>query len=176
MALIDIIFPHQCIFCSKVGEEICKKCLTKIFVSLPQCIVCGKISTNGETHRKCIKIDKKVLSIQGWNIPKRLYIPLNKRKRQGIYSVYKYFLLMLLKKHALELENYKIYPIQDIPIDRYLTSSLHSKSNSNKLCLIGESINNREELLKNILERSSNDTEEILVVYLFSYFLEKDHL
>lgn len=162
MNLIDILFPKQCIFCSKVGEDICNKCLTKISISLPKCIVCGRINSNGKIHSKCMRMN--ITNVQGWDISKKQYLFFSKKKKLSLYSVYSYLLLNLLKRSKLNLEGYKILYIQNTPIDRYLTSLIHSESNSNRICFIGESIPNRKTFLKEIPQ----DIKEILVISLFN--------
>lgn len=52
--LINLLFPPKCLICGQVGEVICEHCLsTSSVLSNQYCLVCGKPSKDGYTHRLC---------------------------------------------------------------------------------------------------------------------------
>lgn len=54
MNLFDILFPKTCIRCLAYGDYICDLCKNNLKkLDLQFCIVCGKYSNNGLTHKIC---------------------------------------------------------------------------------------------------------------------------
>ncbi|HET9946519.1 MAG TPA: ComF family protein [Patescibacteria group bacterium] len=55
MALLDYLFPKNCVGCQKWGAYICPNCFSGIsFETIPTCYVCQKQSITGLTHPKCL--------------------------------------------------------------------------------------------------------------------------
>ncbi len=158
MALIDIFFPKQCILCSKLGTDICDRCLIQISRALPQCLVCGKINTNGEIHKQCLNIDNKVIHLQGWNISQKYYPLFKSRKEKNLYSVYEYLLKDILKRSKIQQQIYRIEVLEESNINSFLKSQMFSDKKSQKLCLIGEKIENKEYVVQQILKYNVKDT------------------
>ena len=164
MNLIDFFFPKQCIICSKVGFEICDKCLTKIPKALPTCLICRKISNKGLIHKRCLETDKEIRWIRGWSLLKKYISIFKSKKKNCLFSVYALLLDILLTRTTPFGEILNIQPISNSPLDNYLSKRFKKNCSSNKLFLIGERIQNREELITRI--RSSN-FKEIFVLTIF---------
>lgn len=168
MLLTNIFFPHQCIICSKVGVEICERCLRKIPKALPMCFICGKISMNGTVHMRCSIMDNSIKYLQGWNISKKEYREFYKKKKSSTYSVYRYLLLDILERQNIHIRSYKVLPIQETPIDKYLVNVAHSNNYTAGLCFIGESISNKDDLIERIRKNIKNSHQEILIISIFN--------
>ncbi len=151
MSLLDLIFPKQCVLCSRVGFEICNDCLKKIPKSLPSCFICKKINTHGLIHKECLDTEKKIFWICGWN-PTFKYISVFKsRKKKNLYSIFAFLLNTLLKEYKIR-EPLDIQPLTQSSLDIYLSKILPSHSNSEILCIVGERIPNRKKLILKIAE------------------------
>jgi len=58
MALIDLLFPRQCLGCGREGSYFCPHCLQKVRVMEKLiCPACEKPAINGITHPRCHKRD-----------------------------------------------------------------------------------------------------------------------
>lgn len=55
MGILDFIFPTTCLNCKKLGNYLCKDCLSKVRYAKQVCIECTKPSIDGFTHIKCIR-------------------------------------------------------------------------------------------------------------------------
>lgn len=178
MVLTDIFFPKQCIVCSRIGFEICDKCITHITRSLPKCMVCGKINTKGDTHLLCSKnLSFKLSYIQGWDIPYDIYMNFRRKRDLSIYSTHKYLLEDLLERSNIQNKLFRVIPIQNNPIDRFLVSHVYSDSNSKHLCVVGENIPDRYQLIQRLEKYvTTNRLEDVLVISLFNCLEEQDHL
>ncbi len=53
--MISLLFPKECLVCSKTGLWLCKICQKHLFSTLPNCCVCKKLSNGFETHAGCLK-------------------------------------------------------------------------------------------------------------------------
>lgn len=94
MSIVEKIFPKQCLICSRIGFEICPKCLVKIPHSLPSCCICNNINNNYLTHRYCT--DLSIQCFTGWYISKEIKYKLQRKKDLQIYSVHKFLLNTLI--------------------------------------------------------------------------------
>lgn len=163
MSLLDFIFPKQCVFCSRVGFEICNHCFKKIPKALPSCFVCKKINTHGLVHKGCLDTEKKIFWICGWNPnPKDLYF-LKLRKEKQLYSIYTFLMRTLIKERGLE-SKVNVQPLTQSSLDIYLSKKFPSYSNSEILYLVGEKVFNREKLALKISE-SKYTTVVILTLF-----------
>jgi hypothetical protein len=143
--------------------------MTRISRSLPICIMCGRINTQGRIHTHCFDMGIEVSNIYGWSISEEQYNIFKKKKEIGIYSIYGYLLTNLLERQRINTEEYRILPIQNISIDRYLVSLVHSNIGSNKLCFIGEHIENKNYFIEKVQKSISNSTEKVVSISLFNY-------
>lgn len=157
MSLIDIFFPKQCIICSRVGFDICDRCFTKLSKALPTCFVCRKISTNGRVHRSCLDTDNRVTYIQGWKISQRYNALFEEKKNKNIYSIYTYLLQYILDRYKIKKEEYNIFSLQ-------ISWVKDRDRKAEKICFIGERIENEEALIEQIKKYSQKD---ILIITLF---------
>jgi hypothetical protein len=156
MNIIDFLFPKQCIFCSRIGYEICPTCHTKLIRSLPSCCICKKISKDYWTHDECI--NGKIQCFTGWYISKDISSTLERRKSIGIYSTYLHLLNELIESFQLTeyIQNSTVLPIpsKDIStkkLNQYLSKTIHSgESNSLNLLFIGESVGDVKDILKGL--------------------------
>lgn len=53
--MIDLLFPKECLVCSKTGLWLCKTCQKELYPTLPNCYVCKKLSNGFLTHKECYK-------------------------------------------------------------------------------------------------------------------------
>lgn len=54
--LYQLIFPQKCFICQQEYALVCKKCEAELpYSEYFYCLVCGKPSLSGETHRLCLK-------------------------------------------------------------------------------------------------------------------------
>lgn len=143
--------------------------MTRMAKSLPLCIVCGRINTQGRIHTHCFDMGVEVSNIYGWSISEEQYDIFKKKKEIGIYSIYGYLLTNLLERQRVNIEEYRILPIQNISIDTYLVSLVHSNIESNKLCFIGEHIQNKNDFVKKVQRSISNSIEKVVSISLFNY-------
>jgi len=52
--VLDIIFPIECIGCGQENIWLCDDCLSTIPINqVNKCVVCKRISENGQTHQEC---------------------------------------------------------------------------------------------------------------------------
>lgn len=67
--MLNILFPKECLICSKVGNWLCSKCKSKLIRTLPNCYICKTLSNNYITHAKCTKEKtfEKVITIWKYN-------------------------------------------------------------------------------------------------------------
>ena len=177
MHLLEWIFPKQCIYCSRVGYDICDNCLKKIPKSLPCCFICNKIVNKGETHKECFPTKAKICYKRGWYIsPKRLLI-LNSKKILCLNSAHKYLLNRLIEDCKLKNDILRsdILPLNtnistDFQFNISLVKSMKggkSIRGSRKIYLVGESLPNIEcirEQLSQILRREIRD------IYILTIF------
>ncbi|MFC1622039.1 ComF family protein [Patescibacteria group bacterium] len=53
--LLNSVFPPKCLFCEANGNIFCEKCLLKCKpLEIDICLICGKFSHFGVTHKKCL--------------------------------------------------------------------------------------------------------------------------
>ncbi len=53
--MLSFLFPKECLVCLKTGLWLCKTCQKNLFDTLPNCIVCKKLSNGFKTHCVCSK-------------------------------------------------------------------------------------------------------------------------
>jgi competence protein ComFC len=58
--MLHILFPKECLICSKIGLWLCKKCQKKLVQTLPTCYICKSLSNKYCTHNGCL--DKNSLN------------------------------------------------------------------------------------------------------------------
>ena len=52
--ILDLIFPKYCLICYRHGEYLCATCKNYLpQMEIQECIVCGKYSIQGKTHKVC---------------------------------------------------------------------------------------------------------------------------
>lgn len=170
MSLIDIILPKECIFCSKVGDHICERCLRNIPKSLPRCFQCGKISEDGKLHNSCDVFKYDIRYIKGWDLEKREIF--ESQKCIGFFSPYMEMLLNIVKRYNIK-ESYlgeKVLPIMasnkiENELNKYLAKSLQGRK-KDSITFIGEGVQSQESLLKQI-EKERKHYNAILVITIF---------
>lgn len=154
MKLVDFIFPKQCLICSKVGEEICDRCIKRIPHTLPSCCICRKLSNMNRTHTKCSDIHIQYYA--GWYLTKEIESRLNKRKENNLYSVYEYLIIKLIKYLNIEnlIVNSKVSPIltnkKDVnQLNSFLSNSIerNKRLNSN-IVFVGEYLTDVQKLVE----------------------------
>lgn len=146
MNLIEYLFPRQCIFCSRVGYDICPSCFKSLITTLPSCFVCRKLSHNSWSHDKCSDIHIQYFT--GWYMSKELEKIVEKKRISGVYSLHEYLFKILINKLNMEEEllNSEIYPLlsENGPtqkINIHLTKSIKNRHlSNNEIFLIGESL------------------------------------
>jgi len=63
----NILFPHQCAGCGKIGHILCPSCKNHLIPSVPECYVCRRISNGYVTHKECLSIkDPITRAYIGW--------------------------------------------------------------------------------------------------------------
>ena len=169
--ILDIIFPIECISCSKDGEWICSKCYSSIPIRQTQeCIFCGKNNLVGNFCKKC-QLDH---SLDGVLVASDYS---NKLLSEAI-KIYKYKLIKDLSKPLSQLlidllkqilkdpeKNYFWHESENTIIKNFskniiIPVPLHKKR------LKWRGFNQSEELANNIsryfnLENNSSDLERI---------------
>lgn len=150
MNLIDLFFPKQCIICSRVGFDICNQCLTKIPKALPTCLICNKLSNNGYIHKNCLDINKDIYWIHGWNLSKKYKSIFDSKKKSNLFSIYILLLEELFSRFSKLDTKFRIEPISNCSLDRYLSSMLLNDNHSETLSFVGERIQDKEELITRI--------------------------
>lgn len=173
MSLLDLIFPKQCILCSKIGSYICKDCLKNIPRTLPSCCICNRLSPGNLTHHGCSDIEIRYYC--GWYLNKNLKIEIDKRKIQGFYLIYLelFYLLLEYLKISNILEASTIIPFKtnikvDFGINKYIVSNYKRKKRSKEkiVFVTGNSVSKGEVLLNIKGLRISKPFE----IYLISIF------
>lgn len=153
MNILDHIFPKQCLICSRIGFDICDRCINSFSYTLPYCCICKKLSNGYWTHTKCFP--KCIQCLTGWYESQEYGYVLEKRVDQGIYSVHSYMLKILVKRFNLEeyISKSNIYHIkcsnsQENSLNIYLAKSLNTsqKKDSNQILFVGNRLENIEQL------------------------------
>jgi len=174
MHLLDWIFPKQCIFCSRVGYDICDNCLKEIPRCLPCCFVCKKITNYGKTHQECFptRDDIKIYYKRGWYISQRKSLPLSSKKSLCLNSAHKYLLNILVKSTTLSSN---IVPIKteldiDYRFNILLVKSIKREGNTSNIkdiYLVGEFLPSAEYINKQITEILKKDVHDIYIITIF---------
>jgi hypothetical protein len=169
MSLLDLIFPKQCVRCSRVGYHLCPDCIKMFPKSLPSCCICKKLSKNGVIHTKCNFTDIKIRHIKGWYEDREFNRYLKQKTSGPIYDYYLFLISKVIQRYQLLefLNSYKISPLfgkrfKDINkriADKY---KRYGNVKSKKLCLIGVQIEDIEKL--KIEVSKLEDTLEILII------------
>lgn len=56
MGFLDLLFPKQCVGCSKLGSYLCLSCVQKIdYLTIQICSYCYKPAIAGQTHPRCAR-------------------------------------------------------------------------------------------------------------------------
>jgi len=156
MNIFDYIFPKYCLLCSKIGEEICDRCLKEIPYTLPSCCICNKLSNGYLTHKDCSKIQFQCFT--GLYISNDLRNALEKKMNLGIYTTHIYLLEKIVERLSLStiIHNSQIYQIQDIKneiniLNSQLANSLRiTEEKKDDILLVGNCIGNKEMLLQQV--------------------------
>jgi hypothetical protein len=171
MSIVNSIFPKQCLICSKIGFDICPKCLRKLPHSLPSCCVCGKLNRDYYSHRDCLK--KHIQCFTGWYLSKDWEYKLQKKKKLQIFTIYTTLLDSLITYLKIEdiVKESKVYPIpskisKEREINTYLARYLKGKKNKHNILFIGEH-RSQIKLLNKEKEYLYADTNTIRVLALF---------
>jgi len=56
-ALVDFVFPKECVGCGNEGEDLCLECWRGMALATQICPMCGKLSSDGWSHKRCKKKD-----------------------------------------------------------------------------------------------------------------------
>ncbi len=171
MGIIDILFPKQCIFCSRIGAEICSRCLINLPNALPSCAICERLSNNGEIHKNCLKINSRVIYKKGWNLTNTNSKVISSVQSFGLYQ----FLLRILinsKGTRTLVRESEIFPLHTMDIHKReinknlkkTLSNLVKESIHSKICFVGLDCEEKELLRGQILEQNN---KEILILTVF---------
>ena len=173
MLLINNIFPKQCVFCSRVGEDICSNCLKKIPHSLPRCPICQKLNNGYYTHKKCSS--KPIQCFTGWNISREQEIKLKQKASKGITSIYKYMLMREISYLQIEeiIKKSFILPIHSedhiiYSLNNTLSKELKSRGKKQYMLFVGLSIENIDWVIKET--KIPSKYTEIKILILFNTF------
>lgn len=152
MSIIDYLFPKQCLLCSRIGYDICPKCIVKISHSLPSCCICNNLNNDYHTHTYCSTTD--IQCFTGWYLTKEVKQKIERKKQLQIYSVHRYLLGLLINYLNINniITNSKILPLptddfKTERLNRYLARCIRG-NNSNNLLYIGESTKDIDVLRK----------------------------
>ena len=102
--------------------------------------------------------------IHGWDISERYYHLFEEKKMINIYSVYGFLLQYILSKYRIRKEDYHTSVLQASGINSYLKSVMGEYSRAEKLCFIGERLENKEYLIERINKYHKKD---ILIITIF---------
>lgn len=156
MNIFDNIFPKYCLICSKIGKEICDNCMKKVPHTLPSCCICNKLSNGYFTHKECSEI--RFQCFTGLYISNNLKSELEKKINLGIYSTHMYILNRVINRFTLDtiIKNSEIYPIESENrktniLNKKLATKLRlSKERKREILLVGNSIENKDNLLQQV--------------------------
>ena len=175
MLLINSIFPKQCVFCSKIGEDICNNCLKKIPHSLPQCPICHKLNNGYYTHKKCSS--KPIQCFTGWSISREQEFKLKQKASKGITSVYRYLLRNMISYLQIEeiVKNSFILPIHSedhtiYTLNNTLCKEFKSHGKKQYMLLVGFSIEEIDWVIKET--KTTPKYTEIKILTLFNTFTQ----
>jgi predicted amidophosphoribosyltransferase len=105
MGLSDYFFPKRCVNCKKGGSYLCENCFTFVSFDVKNtCLICGKLSFDGLTHKKCLKkysIDGSFSAVSYNPIAKKL---LNNFKNKPYISDLKYLISELFYESIIQNE------------------------------------------------------------------------
>lgn len=99
-SLLHLLFPPECLFCERLGEVICNKCLENMPLALStNCIRCNKPTMTGKTHYACAQsyMPREMLSIYQYKGPIRTVI------RKSKYERKEFALLRKIVKHGIKV-------------------------------------------------------------------------
>ena len=180
MNIVDFLFPKQCIFCSRVGYDICPNCLRGLVSTLPTCCICKKINNNYWTHRECL--NPPIQCFTGWYISKELRKSLRRKESVGIYSPHSFLLEILIKRLGIEktLDRYSVREIasEDVitkRVNRNLAKELRRNNPNKKNYLyIGEYIDKECDIKKLIKRLPKGEPFTCKIVCLFDTTQSRD--
>ncbi|MGI6423288.1 MAG: hypothetical protein ACOX0X_01530 [Candidatus Dojkabacteria bacterium] len=152
MNMMDILFPKQCIVCSRIGFEICDHCLTEIPKALPTCIFCNRLSNQGVPHRECLEMDKDIVWIRGWNLSKKQRFLFDLKRKNSLFSIYIFLMDKLLEEKGLSKYNLTTSPLTSSHLDICISKKYNNNKKGEPLFLIGERVLNRKKLLSRLKE------------------------
>ncbi len=64
--MLNLLFPKECLVCSRTGLWLCKTCQKRLYPTLPNCYICKKLSNDFKTHSQCLKKDSFESVITFW--------------------------------------------------------------------------------------------------------------
>lgn len=167
MSILDYIFPKQCIFCSKIGEYICKECIKKLPRALPCCCICKTLSNEGNVHSKCKFTDINIKYLRGWYKGRDIYKELEKKLNSSLFS-YHIFLIKLLTIQ-LDIQDYIVLPLEsskygrlNIILAKEVSMTTQFKRDTKRVCLVGFKIEDIEIVKKQILHLKY--IQEVLII------------
>lgn len=107
MNLLDLIFPKRCLNCKKAGEYLCDSCFSFLsFEVKTSCLICGKFSNSGLSHKKCkgkYSIEGSISAISYNKIAKKL---IHNFKEKPYLSDLESFLAELFTESIIQNEDF----------------------------------------------------------------------
>jgi predicted amidophosphoribosyltransferase len=179
MNIVDVIFPRQCVLCSRINNLICTRCLKKLIKTLPTCGVCLKVSTNYLTHTRCQReLPYPIQHIYtGWYKTVDRERVFATYKENEIYEHYTYLISELIREKKLEdlIRSSMIYPIKadckkDLGLNFHLArrvASLYKPKRRKKILFIGENCVTSSQSYGIKIPTTSN-TKEVNVLTIFT--------
>ncbi len=180
--MLNLLFPKECLVCSKVGDWLCPRCKKKLVQTLPQCYICKTISNQYNTHNSCLKDSsfKKITTLWKYNECSKKLIHNYKYKHRFkigdyIFSLFedklkdidfKDSVLIPLPSHKMKEWERGFNPIENIsnliseklniPINTELVKKIQSNESQARL-----SYEQREENVKNIFFVNKKEVKNI---------------
>lgn len=107
MNLLDLIFPKRCVNCKKAEEYLCDSCFSFLsFDVKTSCLICGKSSNSGLSHKKCegkYSIEGSISAISYNKIAKKL---IHNFKEKPYLSDLESFLAELFTESIIQNEDF----------------------------------------------------------------------
>lgn len=174
MNILNQIFPKQCLICSRVGFDICDRCINSFSYTLPYCCICKKLSNKYWTHTYCFS--KNIQCFSGWYDSLEYGYLFENRVNQGTYSTHVYMLNILIKRFHLEeyVSKAMIYHIEcsnrrESALNMFLKKSLnkYQKKDPKHILFVGNRLEDIK-LLKIKNERVFKKPSNIKILTLFT--------
>ena len=180
MQIIDFIFPKMCIFCGKIGEDICSSCIKKLPHTLPSCPICNKLSYNFCSHKKCS--EENIQCFTGWYITKGIEYILLTKISSLIFSPYIFLLDLLIKYLKIDsiVNCSKVLPKysldrKEFQLNAKLANHIGNQYSKNiDILFVGYQLKGNQDIRDNIKRLPLGESLNIRFLILFkSTFIQK---